>query len=362
MDSGTENQVVFFGCPLDPDERAESIQEKHGIASGGGLPLTDPFQVVMAFIREEMADRNWADLGSLPVPDWLTPAPGDLSRIRTEEFVSFLDDDGCRRAAGDVERFVSERILPRIPCMVGVDHSLTAGAFKAVSDHYGKDNLSLIVLDSHTDAVPMSALADAIQYDIDTNPASPHDRNDPFLYDRVDSVNASSFIHHLLVEEIVLSENLFLVGVGDYPEKRAFRVKDPRIAGYVGVYKKMKQDGAAILTKKDCASSPKKLKTLLEKLKTPYVYISVDMDIGARNALEGVRFRDRRGLQEKQIYRIVEAIGHLLSRNVRLAGLDITEINPRRAGGMSSSGEDKTYRIAANLIETIAFGRRGIGR
>ncbi len=357
MNSGTEKQVVFFGCQLDPDERAESIQEKRAIASGGRLPLTDPFQVVMAFIREEMADRNWEDLGALPVPEWLTPAPGDLSRIRVEEFVSFLDDDGCRRAAGDVERFVSERILPRIPCMIGVDHSLTAGAVKAVSDHYGKENLSLIVLDSHTDAVPMSALADAIQYDIDTNPASPHDRNDPFLYDRADSVNASSFIHHLLVEETVLPDNLFLVGVGDYPEKRAFRIKDPRIAGYVGVYKKMKQDGATILTKKDCASSPKKLKTLLGKLKTPYVYISVDMDIGARNAVEGVRFRDRRGLQEKQIYRVIEAVRSLFSHQVRLAGFDVVEINPRQAGGGLSSGEDRTYRIAANLIGKIAFGR-----
>lgn len=361
MDSGTENKVVFFGCPLDPDERDESIREKHAVASGGTPPLTDPFQAVMAFIREETADRDWEDLGVLPVPEWLTPAPGDLSRIRVEEFVSFVDDDGCRRAAVDVERLVSEKILPRIPCMIGVDHSLTAGAFKAVSDYYGRENVALIVLDSHTDAVPMSVLADAIQYDIDTNPASPHDRHDPFLYNRADSVNASSFIHFLLAEGTVLPENLFLLGVGDYPEKRALRIRDPRIARYVGVYTGMKQDGATILTKKDCASSPKKVKTLLKKLKTPCVYISVDMDIGARNALEGVRFRDRQGLQEKQIYRIIEAVGDLFSRGVRLAGLDITEINPRRTSGMLTSGEDRTYRIAANLIEKIAFGRGGPG-
>ncbi len=355
MNSGTENQVVFFGCPLDPDERSESIQEKHAIASGGVRPLMDPFQAVMGFIREEIADRDWEDLGSLPVPDWLTPTPKDLSRIRVEEFVSFLDDDGCRRMAADAERFVSERILPRIPCMIGVDHSLTGGVFKSLSDHYGKKNLSLIVLDSHTDAVPMPVMGDAVQYDIDSNPASPHDRNDPFIYNRTDAVNASSFIHHLLTEGTLLPANLFLVGVSDYPEKRALRIQDPRVARYVGVYTGMRQNGATILTKKDCASSPTKMKTLLGKLKTPYVYISVDMDIGARNALEGVRFRDRRGLQEKQIYRIAEAVRSLFSRHVRLVGLDITEINPRRAGGMLSSGEDRTYRIAANLIEKIVF-------
>lgn len=357
METSTENQVVFFGCPLDPDERAESIQEKRGIGSGRAASPTDPFQAVMDLIRREIPGSGWKDLGSIPVPDWLSPVPEASERIRVEEFVSFLDGDGCRRVAAEVERLVADRILPGIPCMIGVDHSLTAGLFKALAGHYGRENLSLIVLDSHTDAVPMPVMEEAIRYDIDTNPASVHDRNDPFLSNRTDSLNASSFIHHLLAEEILLPENLFLLGVGDYPEKRALRIKDPRISRYVGVYTGMKRRGATILTKKECTTSPKKLKTLLKKLKTPYVHVSIDMDVGARNAVEGVRFRDRQGLQEQQIYRIIEAIGGLLSRNVRLAGLDITEINPRRAGAVVPSGEDRTYRIAANLIEKIAFGR-----
>jgi hypothetical protein len=35
--------------------------------------------------------------------------------------------------------------------------------------------------------------------------------------------------------------------------------------------------------------------------------------------------------------------------------MDITEINPRRAGRNFASGQDRTYRIAANLIKRIAF-------
>lgn len=357
MDSKSDKQIVFFGCPLDPDERAEAIQEKHAVASEGTPPPTDPFQAVMDIVRAKIPDGDWEDMGSLPVPDWLTPAPRDLSCVQVENFVAFLDDDGCRKAAADVERFVSERILPRIPCLIGVDHSLTFGAFKALSDYYGKENLSLIVLDSHTDAVPMSILSEAIQYDIDTNPGSLHDRNDPFLYNRTDSVNASSFILMMLEEETLLPENLFLIGVGDVPEKRALRVKDPRIARYAGVWSRMKQNRTTILTKKDCVASPKKVKTLLGKVKTPYIYVSVDMDVGARNALEGVRFRDRQGLQERQIYRVVDAVAALFSRQVRLAGLDLLEFNPRRAGSTLPQGMDRTYRVAANLIGKIAFNR-----
>jgi hypothetical protein len=36
--------------------------------------------------------------------------------------------------------------------------------------------------------------------------------------------------------------------------------------------------------------------------------------------------------------------------------MDVTEINPRRAGGNYATGEDRTYRIAANIIKKILGG------
>ena len=83
------------------------------------------------------------------------------------------------------------------------------------------------------------------------------------------------------------------------------------------------------------------------------------MDIGARNALEGVRFRNWKGLAEKQIYKVIGLICDFVPKNIQLAGMDITEINPRRAGGDFSSGRDRTYRIAANLIKRVAFNIPG---
>ncbi len=356
MEKNSENKLIFFGCPLDCDEKHDSIKEK---LSGGWIPGKgdDPFEMVMEFIRNEIPHELWDEKGSLDVPDWLRPKPpaSDLRRITVDRFVAFTDQDGCRTVASEVENFVKTNILPHIPCMIAVDHSLTGGVFRSLAEHYGKENISLVILDSHTDAIPMSVLDQAIQYDIDNNPRSVHDKNDPFLYNRTESYNASSFIHHLLAEKAVEPKNLYLIGVSDYPEKRALRIKDPRIARYVGVYTGMKRNGVKILTKKDCLLSSSKIKNLLGQLNTPYVYISVDMDIGSGNAVEGVRFRDWQGLNEKQIYRIADAVKELLSKGVKLAGLDITEINPRRAGRNFSTGQDKTYQIAANLIRKIAF-------
>ncbi len=356
METISEKKVIFLGCPLDCDEKADAIEEK---LSGEWISgeSDDPFDMVMEMIRGEVSPELWEDMGSVNVPGWLRPKPSgtDISKIVVDEFVAFIDQNGCRKAAAEMEDIVLKRILPNIPCMIAVDHSLTGGPFSALANHYGRENISLIILDSHTDAIPMAALAGAIQYDMDNNRDSLYSRDDPFLYNRTDSYNASSFIYHLLNEEAVIPENLFILGVSDYPHKRAFRIKDPMVAQYVGSYTGMKRKGVKIITKKELLTGPSKLKNVLRQIRTPYIYISIDMDIGSRNAVEGVRFRDWKGLNEKQIYRIADGLHGLGERGVQLAGLDITEINPRRAGQHFPSGEDRTCRIAANLIKKIAF-------
>lgn len=111
-----------------------------------------------------------------------------------------------------------------------------------------------------------------------------------------------------------------------------------------------------LLTKNDLLLSPSKTKNILSHIKTSYVYISIDLDIGARNGINAVRFLERQGLNERQIYRIIDLLKDLLSRGVRLAGMDFTEINPRRAGRNDSTGTDQTYRITANIIKRLLLG------
>lgn len=357
VDKGLNKKVVFFGCPLDGDERHESIQEKLSLL---GIPggIDDPYEGVMEIIRQEVNPEFWSEKGSLDLPSWLRPIPSlaDREKMTTETFVDFMDHGGFETYAQQVGDFIGTHIFPDIPCMLAVDHSLIGGVFRKLVELYEPEDISLVVLDSHTDAIPMSIMAGMIQYDIDTNPDTVHDRHDPFLYDRRDSYNASSFLYYLLSEEVLKPQNLYLIGASDYPPKHAFRIKDPRIEDYVNIFSELKGKGVTILTKNDFLVSPSKVKSVLSHIKSPYVYISVDLDIGARNGVEGVRFLERQGLNERQIYRLVDFLRSLLSKGIRLAGMDLTEINPRRAGGRSSTGEDQTYRIAANIIRRLLWG------
>ena len=321
--------------------------------------VDDPYEGIMRIIRQEVNPEMWSETGSLDVPGWLRPIPplADEGKIKTETFVDFVDHGGFETYAQKVGDFVAAHILPHLPCMLAVDHSLTGGAFKKLAGLYEPEDISLIVLDSHTDAIPMSAMAGMIQYDIDTNPGTVHDRHDPFLYDRRDSYNASSFLYYMLTEEVLKPQNLYLIGISDYPPKHAFRIKDPRIENYVNIFSELKQKGVTIITKNDFLISPTKVKSVLNHIKTRYVYISIDLDIGARNGIEGVRFLERQGLNERQIYRLVDLLRSLFSMGIQLAGMDLTEINPRKAGGRPE-GENQTYRIAANIIKKLLWGRQ----
>jgi arginase family enzyme len=356
MDKSLDKKIVFFGCPLDGDERHESIQEKLSLMGTPGV-VDDPYEGIMEIIHQEVNPELWSEKGSLDLPSWLRPIPSsaDQGKIKTETFVDFMDHGGFETYAQQIGDFIATNIFPDIPCMLAVDHSLTGGAFRKLVKLYEPEDISFIVLDSHTDAIPMSVMAGMIQYDIDTNPDTVHDRHDPFLYHRKDSYNASSFLYYLLAEEVLKPQNLYLIGISDYPPKHAFRIKDSRIESYVNIFSELKRKGVTILTKNDFLVSPSKIRNSLTHIKTPYVYISIDLDIGARNGVEGVRYLERQGLNEKQIYRIVDFLRSLLFHRVRLAGMDLTEINPRKAGAHLITGKDQTYRIATNIIKKLLW-------
>lgn len=363
VEKPSEKKVVFFGCPLDGDERHESIQEKLALI-GAQKGLSDPYEGVMEILRKEVDQKLFSERGSIDIPTWLhpIPSPRDKEKINTESFVSFIDEGGFEVYSQKVGDFVDQHIFPDIPCMIAVDHSLTGGIFKKLKELYAQEEMSLIVLDSHTDAIPISILSGIIQYDLDTNPETVYDRNDPYLYHRKDSYNASSFLYHLLEDEVLKPENLFIIGVSDFPPRHAFRIKDPRVENYVGIFTGLRRKGVTILKKEDFLLSPSKLKNILKSIKNPYVYISIDLDIGAKNGIEGVRFVERQGLNERQIYQILEYLKDFLLKRVQLVGMDLTEINPRIAGRDHLTGIDQTYQIAGNLIKKLLFSKTASSR
>jgi len=356
VETFSKRRFIFFGCPLDGDERHESIQEKLTLI-GTPKGVEDPYEGVMEILRNEIQPELFSEKGSIDIPSWLRPIPSiqDKEKINIDAFVSFIDEGGFEVYSKKVGDFVASHVFPDIPCMIAVDHSLTGGVYKKLGELYSPEEISLIVIDSHTDALPMSILSGIIQYDIDTNPETVYDRNDPYIYHRQDSYNASSFLYNLLEEGVLRPQNLFIIGVSDYPPKQAFRIKDPRVEDYVRLFSKLKKEGVTLLTKSDFLLSPSKLKNILKHIKNTYTYISIDLDIGAKNGVEGVRFLERQGLTERQIYRITEYLKDFLSGGIELVGIDLTEINVRKAGSRHPSGNDPTYRIGATLIKTLLF-------
>jgi arginase family enzyme len=350
MDS--KPRLAFLGCPLDSDERQAAVDEKRAsLGSGPG----DPYDAVMPFIRQEVDSSLWREAGRLEVPTWLQPIPplSDGGAMAVENFVDFIDRWGCADFADTARKMTEQAAFPDIPCLIAVDHCLAGGVVQAVSQQHGPDSLTMVVFDSHLDALTTPVLAGAIAYDLEHNPNSRYDSHDPFLHERPESYNASSFLQHLLDSEAVKPENLFVVGISDYPPKHAFRNKDPRIQAYTQSYSELKKKGVHLITKIDLAAGSAKASALFKKIKTPWLYVSIDMDVGSKNAAGAVRFDDWTGLSEVQLYRLAIELRQVIKRGVGLAGLDVCEFNPRRAGA-----GDRTYRVAANLIEILAFGRK----
>ncbi len=349
-----KGKPVFFGCPLDSEESQESLDEKLSLLHINPGKFGNPYNPIIDILKGKVGDSSFIEAGSIDVPTCLQPfpLPSDLESIRVENFVAFIDGGGCREFAEKVGGFISQEIFPDTPIMIGVDHSLTGGAFKKLKELVQKE-ISLIVLDSHTDAIPVPILSGLIEYDMETNSKSHYKADDPFLYGRVDSYNASSFLLHLINEKILLPKDLYIIGVSDLPPKRAYRIKDERVREYVSVFTDIQKKGVKILTKKDLAMRPSRLNAILSKIETPYVYVSIDMDIGANNALNGVRFRNRHGLSERQIFKVVDTICKFLKNDRKLIGMDIMEINPRTAGPSPHVSDDNTYEIAASIVRKM---------
>jgi arginase family enzyme len=344
----------FFRAPLDPDEREQRLRIKVAECRQGypNVLFKDPYDGVLRALKENCFMRNFMDIGGLEVEPWLLPAPEPkyIPLLTVECMVAFIDSDGCRDYALQAEDFINKRVLPGLPVMIGVDHSLSGGCVRSLAREYG--DIALIVLDSHFDAIIPSVRCALIRYDLETNPESSFSPFDPYIYGRVDSYNADSFLYYLVHEGVIAPENLVVLGVSDHPPSHAFKIRDWRVQKYLELYRSFEEMGVKIVKKDEILKDFEVIKKILEKLKADYFYLSIDLDVGSKNALKGARFNDYEGLDERTICKLIEAI----SRNVRgkLVGLDLMEIDVFSAGAKTKSGKDRTYHIAAEIIQIIS--------
>ena len=333
-------QVCFFGAALDALDQPDRVALKQAYAAAAAegrvppdLPL-DPYDAIVRAFSEN-GGLPGSLLGKLPLPGWLTPRPGPewADKIQSENFRSFLDRDSCREAAGHCQALIAKNILPAVPGLLAVDHSLAGGAIAAVTEKDGPENVTVIVLDSHFDGLPNSLRKPAAD-----SPAP-------------DTYHCGSFLHYLLEEGRLLPQNLIVIGVSDYPGADASR-SDPLVDAYLG----WADRGVAFFPKSQ-VRLPGFSEVLAEKLDavaTPYLYISLDADVGACAGIPAVRFMDRVGLEAKEILPIAEAIGARVHHGrARLAGFDVSELDVHLLG---LEEEDFSIQTCLDFIGRLLEG------
>jgi arginase family enzyme len=339
---------TILNGPLDPDEREAYIVRKIEACREGytKVPFRDPAE---GMVRELQIKGEVERIEAEP---WLTPTPPPemLFMLTVENFVTFVDSNGCLDYSNAMKERIRSGVLPEVPVIFGVDHSLSGGAIEAVADEYGGENLRLVVFDSHLDFIPPSIRCGLIQYDVETNPDTKFAPNDPYIFNRQDSYNADSFLNFLIKK--VPPENVLVVGVSDYPPRVAEEIEDDRVRRYLEFYKGVEASGVRVIKKDEIRSDSASVKTVLSKTDKSFTYVSVDVDVCANTSLRGARFLNYHGLSHSGLYGLSSALGGSL-RKSKLVGLDFMEFDVIRAGALISGKVDRTYQIMAEVFRRL---------
>jgi len=364
-------QLNLYGVALDAFESEESLSRKRRWAELGNeaedLPLfSDPYTGFKNFLPTSFWE--WInDKGSMEIDSHLTPIPQkrDVQYLTPEKMREFGNSGGCAETANQVEQKVLEWDSG-IPFVIGVDHSVTGGVLRAISKKYGKRNITVIVLDSHFDGIPEPIRYDAYQAIRESKVQNKFQLGQYSFTESLpvnNSYIAGSFLSFLICERTVAPDRLKLIGLSEYAgrnwkERLRTMGLNPDRNGFektFKIFRRLEGKGTEFITKSQIQrQGVKKALGSLKRIRTPYLYVSVDMDIIANSVIQGARFLNVTGITEQSFYQIAEQIHDVLCSGVQLAGLDIMEIDVARAGKTYPSGEsDRTFETAVEFINRL---------
>jgi arginase family enzyme len=344
---------TLFGAALDASDDPFSLQLKEAVMDaqmrGFKGAAADPYD---ALLPELTVGMGIIPGGKLSVPSWLgaLPQPHDRKLVTRKRMQRFIDEGGIRTLSEKVKDFVICRILPARPVMVGIDHAATAGVVSALSEILGSDNLTVLVLDRHFDALPLSVRMAAFIDDVYNSPAalSRYIGDDPYC--------CGNFWASLIADGIVDPRHLVFVGVADYPSMNMD-------AGW----ETLREDYLAY-EKKGCRFFPLQAFTgnygpilrdfLMDAISTPYLYVSLDLDVGSYRAVHAARYMDGPGVDKGVLLEVAAILAQRgRSGTLALAGLDVMEFNMHFLGlKTQTGGQDQTLEVAATFIKTLTGG------
>ncbi|TFF88796.1 MAG: hypothetical protein EU549_02360 [Promethearchaeota archaeon] len=365
----SKKKIKVFGAALDPTDSEKKIAIKlnylNNVVHKRETKHNNYQDSYNAFIEESriLKDSKFHEVGRFPVETWLRSKPGPEDRIFMNplEFRTFLDTNGCKEYSETMKNFIMKNILPDIPLMIGADHSLTGGVLSALSAKYGAENITVVIYDGHFDAIPTDLRLSLAKYSKEHK-----DEIQAILPEFLDSLskntevpstyNCGTFLYYLIEEKIVLPENLIFYGVMDYPDETLQDINDPRVKNYVNFYKKFEEKGVRFIPNdKDYDNMNRSFEEIMNSIETPYLYLSIDVDVGSLNAVLAARFMDFIGVDEKCLIESSEIIKNFLkSGDIEIIGMDIMEIEIFFINAQLKSGKtDKTIDIMEKFLELL---------
>ena len=100
----------------------------------------------------------------------------------------------------------------------------------------------------------------------------------------------------------------------------------------------------------------KQLNLILSKKTKPYIYISLDVDIGALKEILAARFINTIGIEKKIILDAAKNIKKFIDKNkIEIVGLDVMEIETHVLGKeLKKSGrQDKTIEVVDDFLRIL---------
>ncbi len=357
----SEYPKKLFGVALDPADDPWTLQLKHAWMTADHASLDwlsaclDPYDAVKESLAAILEKHHIEPAGKFPVPTWLWPKPNlsDLPLVTAKNMESFFDSGDLLETTKRLQSFVTETILPEIPVMLGVDHSATAGVVSALADTYGPEKLSVVVLDQHFDAIPLSVrLAGVMKASPDYTASTPIGLSStPVGFS--DHFCCGNFWAYLMDNDIILPENLIFIGVADYPGHET----DPRRDSYRRSYLSFEERGCSFFPLQQFEGQyfDTLSRFLREGIKTPHVYISLDLDVGSYSSTYAARYMDRPGISEQNLLDVARIIADECRRGrFKIAGLDIMEFNMHFLGIETPDGiKDTTLTLVEKFITTL---------
>ena len=175
----------------------------------------------------------------------------------------------------------------------------------------------------------------------------------PFKRNDTDRYCCGSFWAYLMENKTILPQNLHFVGVADYPNEGM----GENWKNYRKAYLDFEKRGCRFfpIWGFDRRYGSRLRKFITDDIRTPYVYVSLDLDVGSFNCVHAARYMDGIGISKKNLLDVAEIVSWNVEAGIyELIGMDIMEFNMHFLGIETPEGfKDQTLEVVKDFTETL---------